>query len=136
MPGLWILLFVSPLAIFLAAALMWLRVSVANHNRKLERKLRDVDPAGATVKTTVLQGARARKPDEPSGFFDSAQDLNGGPARGEPRSRRLLILTAGCALAGMLFGARFQGVLGPASLFIGGLLFVALPRGDFARQNR
>jgi tight adherence protein B len=136
MPGLWILLFVSTLAIFLAAALVWLRVSVVNHNRKLERMLRDVDPAGATVKTTVLQGAPARKSDGPAGFFDPGKDVPGGAARGEPRSRRQWILTAGCALAGMLFGVRFQGMLGPASLIIGALLFAALPRVYFARKQR
>lgn len=125
MPGLWILLFVSTLTIFLAAALVWLRVSVVNHNRKLERMLRDVDPAGATVKTTVLQGDRS-----------SNRSLTVAAPKRFWSGRRSLPLTAGCALAGMLFGARFQGVFGPASLFVGALLFAALPRVYFARKHR
>jgi Flp pilus assembly protein TadB len=136
MPGLWILLFVSTLTTFLAAGLVWLRVSVMNHNRRLEQMLRDVDPAAATVKTTVLEAAPARKSGRPAGLLDSSGDVKGGAARGEPRSRRQLILTAGSVLVGMLAGARFQGVFGPASLFIGALLFAALPRLYFARKHR
>jgi Flp pilus assembly protein TadB len=136
MPGLWILLFVSTLAIFLAAALVWLRVSVVNHNRKLARMFREVDPAAATVKTTVLEAAPAGKSGRPAGFLDSGKDVPGEAARGGPRSHRQLILTAGSVLVGMLAGSRFQGVLGPASLFIGGLLFAALPHSYLARKHR
>jgi len=136
MPGLWILLFVSTLTIFLTAALVWFRVSVVNHSRRLEQMLRDVDPARATVKTTVLQAAPARKANRPAGFLDAGGDVAGEAARGEVRSHRQSILTAGCALAGMLLGLRFQAMLGPASLFIGALLFAALPRLYFGRKNR
>jgi tight adherence protein B len=131
MPGLWILLFVSTLTIFLAAALVWLRVSMVNHNRRLEQMLRDVDPAMA-VKTTVLQGDRSSN----RSLTVAALSKTASEPRPSGSGRRSLLLTAACALAGMLFGARCQGMLGPASLLIGALLFAALPRFYFARKNR
>jgi len=132
MPGLWILLFLSTLTIFLAAGLVWLRVSVGNHNRRLEQMLRDVDPARATVKTTVLQADRSSN----RSLTVAALSKTASEPRPSGSGRRSLLLTAACALAGMLFGLRFQGMFGPASLMIGALLFAALPRLYFARKDR
>jgi tight adherence protein B len=128
MPGLWVLLFVSTLTIFLGAALVWLRVSAVNRNRRLERMLHEVDPAGAASKTTLLEGDRS----------STATPRSNTPTDPRPSGNRsrLWLLTPGSAAAGILVGARFQELFGPVSLFIGALTFAALPHLYAARKRR
>jgi tight adherence protein B len=136
MQQLWILLFISCLTVFLAAALTWWRLSAVAHKRKLEQMLRDVDPGRATVTTTVLHRAPAPGDNRLRSLLGPSAGASGELAGGDSRSRSRLIARVGLALAGLLVGARFQGVLGPAALLIGAAVFAALPQFVLARKSR
>ncbi|MBV9503680.1 MAG: type II secretion system F family protein [Acidobacteriia bacterium] len=136
MPQLWILLFVSLLTIFVAAALVWWRLVTNSHRQKLEQLVREVDPARATVTTTVLHAAPSKNGSQPDQFLQagSGTPVGTGPAGEHPRRLQAIALALG--LAGLLVGSRLQDTFGVTALPTAAIAFGAIPYALVARRKR
>jgi tight adherence protein B len=133
---LWILLFLSFLTVFGAAALAWWRVAVHQGQRRIGRLLEEVDPGNAVVTTTTLPIPR-QSPARRGVAALIEPEAAGETAAGGSRSRRRrLLLTACMAVAGALAGSRFQHWMGPAAPLVGTLALGAAPFLLEARRRR
>jgi tight adherence protein B len=129
------MLFLSFLVLFGAAVAVWWRAAASKRQKEMMDAIRSgVDPAQVTVKPAVLVEPQGPKV---SGFarlfpaFAAASGEDTGLTRG-----KLIMLTAGSALAGLVLGLRLTGLLGMMAPVIGSVIGVALPTMYQARKAR
>jgi tight adherence protein B len=123
---LWLVLFILFLVLFGAPVLVWWRASASKKQQQMINAIHaGVRPTELTAKPMVLVEPLPKKPGGLAALFQSASAGPGEQAAWSPG--RFAALTLVAALAGMLIGYQFRGLLGLFTLVLGAGAGAVLP---------
>ena len=132
---LWSLLFASFLVLFEAMVAVWWRARMTKRHGEMKDAIRaGLAPAEGIAGPAILVEPPQPKANLLAKLFgqnsDSMDDGSGKPNRPKP------LLTLGCALAGILIGTRFTGLIGAAAPIMGGIAGAVIPGMIRAKKLR